>query len=128
MLIEDKTLLRDLLVVLVGLPNTQIMWRSTASNAVSTKSESGICGNIRDLRRKGDEFVGNGGNINTILDRLFRKWPKFSGNQDYPIPGGFDAFSKCAPFYFWEGEQGQLRVELCNFLIDELNKELEANG
>lgn len=78
----------------------------------------GIC---REFYRhcRGDDHYGED------LRRLFKLWPKFSGYSGYPVPGGFTAFWRAAGTkYMWSGEYGNLRKELLNFMIEQLEKEL----
>lgn len=68
---------------------------------------------------RGDDHYGED------LRRLFKLWPKFSGQSVFPVPGGFTAFCRAAGTkYMWSGEYGQLRKELLNFMIEQLEKEL----
>lgn len=66
--------------------------------------------------------------VNITFKPYFEKWPKFSGNEDYPIP---DPFLGCPRRVYWNmenmwvGEYGALRIELLDFLISELEKEIE---
>lgn len=68
-----------------------------------------------------------------VYDRLyslFQLWPKFSGQDDYPIP---DPDGKEAPDDIfnrtysqniqWYGPYGDLRVELLDFLIEVLTEQ-----
>lgn len=93
---------------------------------------------------------------------LYRSWPKFSGNSDFPVPGAgdketdeiaakawvrdrhgpdldFGISSDVAEAYFdavhggglnggnmWAGAYGNLRRELLQFMIDELQKDTIA--
>lgn len=77
----------------------------------------GICGEIGPHRACFDKRGG--------LRRLFGLWPKFSGNSTFPVPGGEEAFRLAAGTKrMWSGEYGQLRKELLNFMIEQLEKEL----
>ena len=59
------------------------------------------------------------------LRRLFRLWPKYSGDIVYPVPGGHEAFWSAVRYETtWSGEYGKLRKELLNFMIEQLEKEL----
>ncbi|ASD52153.1 hypothetical protein KNT64_gp201 [Pseudomonas phage PspYZU05] len=63
-----------------------------------------------------------------VMNELFTKWPKHSGNILFPVPpphnntieesehpmGAYEAFSTC---HLWEGEYGELRKELLDFCI-----------
>lgn len=103
----------------------------TGYGGLDTKRQQGICGNLEDLGRYKDTFGHSLFDkdqqvIDKILRGIFKRWPKFSGHGGYPIPGAATAFSECCDHNtFWVGEQGELRIELCNFIIDELNKEIQ---
>lgn len=85
---------------------------------------SGICGNLVHLG--GDE---------SLIRGYFHRWPKFSGNRYYPVPsptGGkaADYYDNCVGWRAWphglvrwEGAYGALRIELLDFLIEEIGKE-----
>ena len=67
------------------------------------------------------------------LKEEFKKWPKFSGDIDFPVPSVTNASSKLAFFFcgFWDmwtpsHPYGALRRELLEFLIQEMEKEDEA--
>lgn len=87
---------------------------------------------LRALRDDGPSLVRVGicGNIGTRSERdaeqlaaLFRSWPNFSGCPVYPVPGvaGMppdEAFIRIHDV--WEGEYGDLRRELLDHCIAEL--------
>lgn len=60
------------------------------------------------------------------LKPLFKRWPKYSGFEIYPVPSPDSARTSFEMFYYaqdkdalWEGEYGALRMELLDFLIQE---------
>lgn len=60
-----------------------------------------------------------------MLEKLFVKWPKFSGNPNYPINGGARAYNKAkSSTALWDRntDYGILRWELLEWLIEELQK------
>jgi len=71
--------------------------------------------------------------LDYLIDALFRKWPKFSGHNAYPVPDPNQPDSLIAAkliysegeFSKWSGAYGALRIELLDFLISELEKEIE---
>lgn len=78
----------------------------------------GICGEF-NLRYDGC------GNIREEFRRLFRLWPRCSGDTVYPVPGGHEAFWFAIRYgSMWSGKYGKLRKELLNFMIEQLEKEL----
>lgn len=80
------------------------------------------------------------------LDPLFKSWPKFSGDDSYPVPDPYKgSYSNCTPkeiFWrhfknrtLWFGEYGKLRYELLVYIIEglkqklvELNQKVEENS
>ena len=88
----------------------------------------GICDQIRRIigRRKFEKH-------SYILSMYWVKWKHYSGDIFYPVPGphpglsAFDSFSLASTgegsWRFWGGPYGKLRLDLLNFLIDELEKE-----
>lgn len=60
-----------------------------------------------------------------MLGKLFVEWPKFSGNAAYPIEGNWLAYDLArvsATLWDRNTEYGQLRWELLEWLIEELQK------
>ena len=82
----------------------------------------GICREFyRHCRDRDDDTI----DCNEELWRLFALWPKFSGRLVYPIPGaGATYWAAQAHRTMWSGEYGNLRKELLNFMIEQLEKEL----
>lgn len=55
----------------------------------------------------------------------FSKYPGFSGNTKYPLPGGEARFDRCALNKgFWSGTDGEERIKFIEWCISELEKEL----
>ena len=90
--------------------------------------DTGICNNVRSYVEefRWDEAMD-------VLHILFKRWPKFSGNTNFPVPdpknetsGWLDAyniyFSAAGADAIWdrENEYGQLRWELLDFCIEEI--------
>ena len=64
-----------------------------------------------------------------ILKRAFYTWPKFSGDEDFPIndPHGIETACKIYDYLpKWVGEYGALRFELLDHIINFLKKEIES--
>lgn len=104
--------------------------------------EAGICNNVFDLRDpRGFSFSLT--EMHEVFKETWVRWPKYSGNPTYPVPapddhqlqpdshctlGDWAAMSSVARAYIifydvlngWEGEYGNLRMELLDFLISEL--------
>ena len=78
-------------------------------------SRSGICGNVSYRKC-------------LILDELFKTWPKYSGNREFPIQvEGEDpqaTYIYCKNMWSNSTEYGQLRWELLNYCIAQLQKAL----
>ena len=62
----------------------------------------------------------------TELHALFRTWPKYSGDPDYPVPSANKDWSAQEQYGrvmdMWEGAYGELRIELLDHCISELEK------
>ena len=91
---------------------------------------SGICNNIDNLLWNTFATPSSYGDACEFFDchvaaRVWPRWPKFSGSNAYPIPGGQDVYWNLPETGYWEGEQGQLRRELLEFTIEQLSKEVE---
>ena len=83
-----------------------------------------------------DPALGICGNMGTglglmDLKHLFIQWPKFTGSIVYPIPGvngasPHDTYQYTYAFDMWNPNHpyGALRLELLDWLIQELSKEL----
>lgn len=103
------------------------------------KPQYGICNNLdwQLTIELGDTLVheyclANGEPAYCLINELSKKWPKFSGIPSYPVPVP-DSLKPhyaregipCEAIYDsqlnkWEGEYGELRRELLQFLIEEL--------
>lgn len=63
--------------------------------------------------------------VHELLDGLFRRWPMFSGDLDYPVPG-VEGMTSRSSFLkireMWAGEYGAKRWSLAEFLLRELCK------
>ena len=83
----------------------------------------GICTNLDAVircTRKDDVLL-----VSIIRDKLFSTWPKFSGDTSFPVPSDIDY--DCRSTYIratnkWVGKYGDLRLELLNHCISELEK------
>lgn len=123
-----------------------------------------LCSKLDDCWSKSDTETHPLDAVNRLRRQLYREWPKFSGNETFPVPGrgtvedeeivaevyldrytedgeelDFDNQCKLADIYFnavddgdlhdgeyWTGRYGELRRELMQFMIDELQKEAIA--
>ena len=91
---------------------------------------TGICYNAYlAVGREGDYDPLPAEVFDKALEAQIRKWPKYSGNSTYPVPcpKGGDPQLAWSSHYpnLWQGEYGDLRRELLDFLINELE---QANG
>ena len=88
----------------------------------------GICHNIDDQL-----YIDSGYDHEVYADaadffdrivacEIWPRWPKFSGSMSYPIPGDSAAYWSLREGGHWKGEQGQLRRELLEFTIEQLNE------
>jgi len=83
--------------------------------------DTGICGQVIE------EDPTAVGSMYQILNRLFRSWPKFSGDAHYPVPSGIERVSAQSAYYQyakWTGNYGKMRRKLLDHCINELEKEL----
>lgn len=85
---------------------------------------SGICWNTHQVFEQEDTCLRFD---EEKLKQVFVKWPKFSGDIEYPVPSSTDGCTPREQYDFtdnvWEGDYGDLRKELLQFCIDELSKE-----
>lgn len=70
------------------------------------------------------------GDADEIFIHIATFWPKFSGDRNYPIPGGREAYDYISseedkPFK-WSRGQLKFRHELMDFVIYEVNQFLET--
>jgi len=83
--------------------------------------ELGICANVCTLMVD----IESEGRVYKFLEEMFPRWPNHSGNECYPVEGG--------EVYFWsvsakrnrwnpEDDHGALRLDLLEWLIEELSK------
>ena len=90
----------------------------------------GICSNLSDeVNRRVEEEVHY--NSRQIMKQAFYTWPKFSGDEHYPIddPRGIEtAHNVYVQLPKWTGEYGALRFELLDHVIDFLKKEIEKES
>lgn len=95
-------------------------------------TDTGICWNVSRQIFDGQIFDGQiVKSYKKQLTGIFQKWPKYSGNADYPVT----STDKCADeemMYnsvqnLWIDDYGDLRKELLQFCIDYLEKQNEKN-
>jgi len=83
----------------------------------------------------GDKFLGICGNIpsNIKAESLkyfystWDKWPEYSGYMGYPVKHG-EHLPVSAFFYVedcWEGEYGEARYRLVDWLLEQIDKDLQ---
>jgi len=105
---------------------------------------SGICSNLEEAlyiaAEKAGEDPGSFRLVEDWLSEQFVQWPKFSGCTSYPVPSPNDPYESAAHAYdsaSWEemwsgpygaGPYGQLRLELLEFLINQLENEMGLNA
>lgn len=68
----------------------------------------------------------------SVLYRVMNQWPKHSGDREFPIKvvgsgPGSQQYIKCNDKWNKTTQYGQLRWELLEWLIDKLEKELNAH-
>ena len=91
----------------------------------------GICINLSDkVNRQVEESEESEERYDSweILKQAFYTWPKFSGDEAYPIndPKGIETPHNVYPkLPKWVGEYGELRFELLDHIINFIEKEIE---
>ena len=86
----------------------------------------GICQNIGDqlyidVGDDDDVYAEAYEFFDTVVTyKIWPRWPKFSGCTAYPIPGDEYTYLSLRGGH-WKGNQGQLRRELLQFTIEQLN-------
>ncbi|ASD52151.1 hypothetical protein KNT64_gp199 [Pseudomonas phage PspYZU05] len=95
-------------------------------------SESGICSLIvrlspLDFLKEQFGLIDAHKIVNctvSIFNEITTKWPKFSGDKGYPVPGTHGDSAEYAYYncYIWKGEYGDLRKELLDFAIEYLGE------
>lgn len=98
----------------------------------------GICKNVGGYVSNLPNYSSElGGKVQTLLIHTYQNWPKYSGDFSYPVPVpsdlpnsdiGINVTPGMAYNYagnYWAGEYGQLRMELLDFLISELENQIK---
>lgn len=89
--------------------------------------EYGICSNARETAHR-DPEVWYRWDIRLMMD-ITEKWPKYSGDSLYPIPGGLPSYKDAREYgLMWDKGTvyGALRWELLDWLIETLEKDIES--
>lgn len=89
----------------------------------------GICANLVELSAGGVITQG----LKWHIKDLMRKWPEYTGQPDYPVPG-VGRYAMCPETTYdmlpsgeyFKGAYGGNRIRLVNFLIRALERELEV--
>ena len=86
----------------------------------------GICCNCLSYLSR--EYTVEPKTLNTVLYELFVTWEHYSGDLDYPIPGGKGMFCNCNNEDMWNPEHpyGFLRLQLLDHCISDLEKKLSS--
>ena len=86
----------------------------------------GICTNLSDKVNSQVE-ESERYELSHVLKQAFYKWPKFSGDVQFPINDPYNEVSAHRAYSYlpkWTGEYGALRFELLDHVIDFLKKEI----
>ena len=93
--------------------------------------ECGICTNLSDKVNsqveESERYESERYESEHILKQAFYKWPKFSGDANFPINDPYNEISAHRAYNRlpkWTGEYGALRFELLDHVIDFLKKEI----
>lgn len=112
-----------------------VKWDVYSGEFKIARKDTGLCDAVIYVVRSGRVF-GVARNVVGELKPLFVKWPTFSGHNAFPVPdpdcndddGTFEAreifFAESEEDRMWAGEYGQLRLELLDFCIEQLELEL----
>lgn len=70
--------------------------------------------------------------IHLTMVNIWKKWPKYSGRESYPVPFTYPDSTTRDPMnaYYstpllWEGTYGDARKELLSYMIEQLQAETE---
>lgn len=67
--------------------------------------------------------------LDSFLEPYFRRWPKFSGNIEYPVPhpelNPYTAYNEARNLWDRDTEYGRNRWDLLEFIIAEIEKEIQ---
>lgn len=118
---EDKA---ELLSILILIKNT-----------MQRRAHYGICFNVVRLtyiEHKNPGVSDIAHRYICWITRKSRKWPKYSGVKEYPVPSSSKMYSPkgaydraCLGRTMWKGRYGRLRFQLLNFLVRELKQEIK---
>lgn len=91
----------------------------------SPEPDIGICGQVgAQLAGQTPEMLLS---VDELLSTLFKRWPKYSGLRNFPIPDicrfPEDAYHNNDAFWDRNTSYGALRWELLEFCIDQLENE-----
>lgn len=92
--------------------------------------DGGICANVEGYLH--DKYRDDAFHAAEVIAEMAQKWPKWSGSLTYPVPCPENLVTSAHHTSYWafgflpkwEGAYGALRLELLDFLIEELENEL----
>ena len=108
--------------------------KDRVGRAGHVRKSFGICGNLhvdKTMKNLGlvyedegaDKWYGFMDKVDELRARVFSRWPQFSGEDGYPVPGGHEAFEACVVRggNAWDKRTayGRARRDLLDFLIAE---------
>jgi len=93
---------------------------------------AGICDSVVEyIDESGVNLEDNWREAYRVIESLSPEWPKFSGVVGHPVPSTNDELTPKGMFghatdygELWVGEYGALRMELLDFLIEQLTLEV----
>jgi len=98
--------------------------RGFADGKGITYPQYGACSNFASILRDEVPCTEERTKLRDYLEELFPYWPKFSGDEAYPIPGGREEYD--STWDKWIEEYGDLRKELCTFCAEQFEKYTES--
>ena len=126
--------LKELKHILLRLLNGDIVHRDV-----------GICGHAKNYWNESlgeyctyhgycEDLPYSSTSVDQFMGILMSTWPAGTGDPHFPVPCDtgncdtnlFDAYELCTDK--WEGEQHELRINLLNFLIEEIDSLIENQG
>ena len=67
-------------------------------------------------------------NINYYAIKIFKTWPKYSGEYGYPVPSLTDTVTPSQQYLnknHYSGKVGELRFDLANFCVKKIEKDIK---
>ena len=77
----------------------------------------------------GEKYAEEYGNIVQAISRFTKRWYLYSGNEDYPVPGGIAEYAyNSTEHTMYVGEYGEFRKELARYLYRNMASLIYSNA